>query len=52
MNSLPLFIFNGFQSGQKLYADRLWGAASVLLGLVLILFITARVLARTRTGRT
>jgi phosphate transport system permease protein len=51
MNSLPLFIFNGFQSGQKLYADRLWGAASVLLGLVLILFITARALAGTRPGR-
>jgi phosphate transport system permease protein len=51
MNSLPLFIFSGFESGETLFAARLWGAASVLLGLVLILFITARVLARSRPGR-
>ena len=51
MNSLPLFIFSGFESGETQYAARLWGAASVLLGVVLVLFITARVLARSRTGR-
>jgi phosphate transport system permease protein len=51
MNSLPLFIFSGFESGERLFAARLWGAASVLLGLVLVLFITARVLARQRPGR-
>jgi phosphate transport system permease protein len=51
MNSLPLFIYTGFISGQRLFTDRLWGAASVLLGLVLILFIIMRVVARTRTGR-
>lgn len=51
MNSLPLFIFSGFSSGEPLYIDRLWGAASVLLALVLVLFVTARVLARSRPGR-
>lgn len=51
MNSLPLFIFSGFQSGEQLFAARLWGAASVLLALVLILFVTARFLARSRPGR-
>jgi phosphate transport system permease protein len=51
MNSLPLFIFAGFSSGEKLYTERIWGAASVLLGVVLILFITARVVARSRPGR-
>jgi phosphate transport system permease protein len=51
MNSLPLFIFSGFESGEQLYAARLWGAASVLLALVLILFVAARVLARSRPGR-
>jgi phosphate transport system permease protein len=52
MNSLPLFIYNAYESGDLAgYTNRLWGAASVLLGLVLILFIAARVLARTRTGR-
>jgi phosphate transport system permease protein len=51
MNSLPLYIFSGFTSGEQLYANRLWGAASVLLGLVLILFVAARVAARSRPGR-
>jgi phosphate transport system permease protein len=51
MNSLPLFIYVGFLSGEKAFADRIWGAAAVLLALVLVLFITARVLARSRPGR-
>jgi phosphate transport system permease protein len=52
MNSLPLFIFTTFLLGHaQIYQDRMFGAASVLLGLVLVLFITARVLARSRTGR-
>jgi phosphate transport system permease protein len=51
MNSLPLFIFSGFESGEQLFAARLWGAASVLLALVLILFVAARLLARSRPGR-
>jgi phosphate transport system permease protein len=51
MNSLPLYIFSGFESGEQLYAARLWGAAAVLLVLILILFVIARVLARSRGGR-
>jgi phosphate transport system permease protein len=51
MNSLPLFIFTGFESGETLYIERIWGAASVLLAVVLVLFIVARVLARSGTGR-
>jgi phosphate transport system permease protein len=52
MNSLPLFIFNAYESGALAgYTSRLWGAASVLLGLVLVLFIAARFLARSRQGR-
>lgn len=50
MNSLPLFIFNAFESGPSYYA-RAWGAASVLLAIVLVLFVTARLVARSRPGR-
>jgi phosphate transport system permease protein len=46
MNSLPLFIFAGVRSGEPNYVIRAWGAAAVLLTLVLILFVTARYLAR------
>jgi phosphate transport system permease protein len=51
MNSLPLFIYSGWLSDEHLGYERAWGAASVLLGIVLILFITARVVSRSRTGR-
>jgi phosphate transport system permease protein len=46
MNSLPLFIFSTVRSGEPLYIARAFGAAAILLALVLVLFITARVLAR------
>jgi phosphate transport system permease protein len=51
MNSLPLYIYHGFSSGEKLAKERYWGAASVLLVLVLVLFVAARILARSRPGR-
>ncbi|HEX9030960.1 MAG TPA: phosphate ABC transporter permease PstA [Streptosporangiaceae bacterium] len=51
MNSLPLYIFSAFVTGQRQDSARLWGAASVLLLVVLILFITARVLASSRASR-
>lgn len=51
MNSLPLFIYSSVRSGEPLYIARGFGAASVLLGLVLILFIVTRLIARTRTTR-
>jgi phosphate transport system permease protein len=50
MNSLPLFIFSTARSGEPVYIERAFGAASILLLLVLILFIAARVLARPRKG--
>jgi phosphate transport system permease protein len=50
MNSLPLFIFSAVRSGEPLYIQRGYGAAAVLLGLVLVLFVVTRVLARNRQG--
>ena len=46
MNSLPLFIFAAVRSGQPLYVARGYGAAALLLALVLALFVSARYLAR------
>ena len=50
MNSLPLFIFSTVRSGEPMYIERAFAAASILLALVLILFVTARLLARPRKG--
>ena len=46
MNSLPLFVFASVRSGQDLSIARGYGAAALLLALVLVLFVTARFLAR------
>ena len=51
MNSLPLFIYTTVRSGEPLYIERGFAAASILLGLVLVLFVVARRVARPRTGR-
>ncbi|HTZ93783.1 MAG TPA: phosphate ABC transporter permease PstA [Streptosporangiaceae bacterium] len=51
MNSLPLFVYQGYESGITEMVLRAWGAASVLLAIILILFVTARILARSRPGR-
>ena len=51
MNSLPLYVFNLVRSGEPLYIARAFGAAAILLGLVLVLFVIARLLARQRIGR-
>jgi phosphate transport system permease protein len=51
MNSLPLFIWAAFQTGEQQNYSRYWGAASVLLALVLALFVIVRLLARSRPGR-
>lgn len=48
MNSLPLFIYNGVRSGDNVAIERAYGAAFVLLVLVLVLFVVARLLARPR----
>jgi phosphate transport system permease protein len=46
MNSLPYFIFTGVRSGQPAAIDRAYGAAAVLLTLIIVLFATARFIAR------
>jgi phosphate transport system permease protein len=48
MNSLPLFVFSSVRSGESLYIARGFGAASVLLALVLVLFVITRIVARQR----
>ncbi|WP_432985926.1 phosphate ABC transporter permease PstA [Dactylosporangium sp. CA-233914] len=48
MNSLPLYIFTAVRSGQPNYITRGFGAAIVLLVLVLLLFAITRYLARRR----
>ncbi|MEV8514001.1 phosphate ABC transporter permease PstA [Dactylosporangium sp. NPDC051484] len=51
MNSLPLYIFTAVRSGQPNNITRGFGAAVVLLVLVLLLFAITRWLARPRVGR-
>jgi len=51
MNSLPLYVFAAVRSGEPLYIARGFGAATVLMFLVLILFIITRLLARQKVGR-
>lgn len=50
MNSLPLYIYSTVRSGEPLAIQRAFAAAAVLLVLVLVLFVTARLLARPRKG--
>jgi phosphate transport system permease protein len=51
MNSLPLFIYANVRSGEPVAIQRAYGAAFVLLILVLVLFVAARLLARPRGNR-
>jgi phosphate transport system permease protein len=51
MNSLPLFTFSAVRSGEPNYITRGFGAASVLLIVVLLLFVVIRFLTRERRGR-
>jgi phosphate transport system permease protein len=51
MNSLPLFTLFAVRSGQDLYIARGFGAATVLLVLVTLLFVMTRWLARDKQGR-
>ena len=46
MNSLPLFIYTAFETHDKTAIDRAFGAASVLLVIILVLFVITRVIAR------
>ena len=51
MNSLPLFIYSNVRSGDPIAIQRAYGAAFVLLALVLVLFVVARLLARAPASR-
>jgi phosphate transport system permease protein len=51
MNSLPLFIISSVRSGQKQAIIRGYGAAALLLTLVLGLFVLTRFLARDKAAR-
>jgi phosphate transport system permease protein len=46
MNSLPLFIYTAYLTGEPLAIARAFGAASVLLTMVLALFVATRVISR------
>lgn len=51
MNSLPLFIISAIRSGEPVFIQRGYGAAALLLALVLLLFVLTRFLARDRSAR-
>jgi phosphate transport system permease protein len=51
MNSLPLLIFTDIETGQPLAVTRAFGAGSVLLAIVLVLFVVTRLLSRDKSGR-
>lgn len=51
MNSLPLFALTAVRSGQPIFIQRGFAAASILLTIVLLLFVAARRLARQRRTR-
>jgi phosphate transport system permease protein len=51
MNSLPLAIYTAVRSPDPKFIERGFGTAVVLLVLVLILFTTGRLLARSKVAR-
>ena len=51
MNSLPLFIYTAYSTHEPLAITRAFGAASVLLTMVLILFVATRLLLRDKSAR-
>jgi phosphate transport system permease protein len=51
MTSLPLFIYTAYETHNPLALTRAFGAASVLLAMVLLLFVVARWIVRDKTGR-
>ena len=50
MNSLPLFIYDAYVTHEPIAIERAFGAASVLLIMVLGLFVVLRLLTRDRKG--
>jgi phosphate transport system permease protein len=51
MNSLPLFIFTSVKTDEPLAVARAFGAATVLLGLVVVLFVLMRIVSRDKVVR-
>jgi phosphate transport system permease protein len=51
MNSLPLFIYTAYTTHEPLAITRAFGAASVLLTMVLALFVVTRLLLRDKSAR-
>ena len=49
MGSLPFYIWKNFAAGTKESITRAWAGIMVLLGLVLVLFIAARILSNRKT---
>jgi phosphate transport system permease protein len=48
MNSLPLFIYTAYLTGEPTAIARAFGAASVLLAIVMVLFVATRILSRNK----
>jgi phosphate transport system permease protein len=51
MNSLPLFVYTAVRSPESNFVQRGYGAAAVLLTVVLILFLITRLVARSPKGQ-
>jgi phosphate transport system permease protein len=51
MNSLPLFIYSTVRSGEPTSISRAFGAGTLLMAVVLILFIAARLIARPKKAK-
>jgi phosphate transport system permease protein len=51
MNSLPLFIYTAYTTHEPLAITRGFGAAAVLLTMVLVLFVVMRLVLRDRSAR-
>ena len=51
MNSLPLFIYTAYTTHEPVAIARAFGAASVLLAMVLALFVVTRFLVRDKGSR-
>lgn len=46
--SLPMYVYQNFSTGTDIALTRAWGGASVLLGIIFLLFVSARVFGRSQ----
>ena len=51
MNSLPLFIYTAYTTHEPVAIERAFGAAAVLMTMVLVLFVATRVILRDKSKR-